>query len=77
VILDKIAVVFTSINWFNSSQSRLIFEAIIIFRRLSCMTEKKLVLKAMVKIAKSDGSYHMIIKKAAKYWNINLSDLDL
>jgi len=33
----------------------------------------------MVKIAKSDGSYHtkVIIKKAAKYWNINLSDLDL
>jgi len=45
------------------------------------LSEKKLVLKAMVKIAKSDGSYHtkenMIIKKAAKYWNVNLSDLDL
>jgi len=45
------------------------------------LPEKKLVLKAMVNIAKSDGSYHtkekMIIKKAAKYWNVQLSDLHL
>jgi uncharacterized tellurite resistance protein B-like protein len=45
------------------------------------LPEKKLVLKAMVNIAKSDGSYHtkekMIIKKAAKYWNVQLSDFHL
>ena len=52
-----------------------------IIRPIRGLPQKTMVMTAMVDIAKSDGAYHakegMIIKKAARYWNVNLSELDV
>lgn len=43
------------------------------------LSQKKLVLNAMISIAESDDFYHakeqMIINKAARYWNVPAADL--
>lgn len=78
------------IDWFKNHREQL--KAIVdsleydshlieIIKPIRGLPQKKQVLNAMISIAESDSFYHskehMIINKAARYWNVSVSELNL